>query len=490
MRLTKRSDDYAAWYNELVQKADLAEHSSVRGSMTIKPYGYSIWERMQAILDGMFKQTGHVNAYFPLFIPVSHLSKEAAHVAGFAKECALVTHHRLKKTPDGKGVLVDPESSLEEPLVVRPTSETVIWDAYKRWIKSYRDLPVLVNQWANVVRWEMRTRFFLRTTEFLWQEGHTAHATKREAQEESLRMLDVYASFLEDTMAIPVVRGVKTASERFAGAEETYCVEAMMQDGKALQVGTSHFLGQNFSKAFEVKYATATGALNYVWGTSWGVSTRLMGALIMVHGDDDGLVLPPKLAPVQVVLIPVYYSEEERGQVLRRAEELVSLLQKAGLSVHCDRRDTHKPGWKYAAHELQGVPIRLVIGPKELETGAVEVFRRDTKEKCLLAKDGASIVSFLQEKLCDIQANLYERARARRDAYTKDVEDYATFSEQIKSGGFFRAHWDGTPETEQRIKEETKATIRCIPLAEEEEAGLCIRSGKPSKRRVLFARSY
>ena len=490
-RLTKRAADYAAWYNDLVQRADLAEHASVRGCMVIKPYGYSIWERMQSILDGMFKETGHLNAYFPLFIPISHLNKEATHVTGFAKECALVTHYRLRGTQDGKGVDVDPSSALQEPLVVRPTSETAIWSTYKNWIRSYRDLPLLVNQWSNVVRWEMRTRLFLRTSEFLWQEGHTAHATKEEAMEESLRMLSVYAAFLEEVMAIPVVRGIKTPTERFAGAEDTYCVEAMMQDGKALQAGTSHFLGQNFSKAFGVKYTTAAGQEDYVWGTSWGVSTRLMGALIMVHGDDDGLILPPKLAPIQVVIIPIYYGAEEKKQVLERARLLTALLRRAGLSVQCDERDTQKPGWKFAEYELKGVPIRLSVGPRDVADGTAELVRRDTKEKktISLADEKGTVLS-LQEQLDDLQKNLYKRAHAFRTAHTCRVDDYEAFREKIKQGQFVYAHWDSTPETEQRIKEETKATIRCLPLDGEEEQGVCIRSGKPSLRRVLFARAY
>lgn len=487
--LPKRSEDYSAWYNELVKKADLAENSAVRGCMVIKPYGYSIWEKMQAQLDKMFKETGHTNAYFPLFIPKSYLSKEASHVEGFAKECAVVTHYRLKNADDGSGVIVDPEAKLEEELIVRPTSETVIWSTYKNWIQSYRDLPLLVNQWANVVRWEMRTRLFLRTAEFLWQEGHTAHETKKEAIEETVKMLGVYAEFAEKHMAMPVVKGVKSESERFAGAIDTYCIEALMQDGKALQAGTSHFLGQNFAKAFDVKFANREGALDYVWGTSWGVSTRLMGALIMAHSDDDGLVLPPKLAPHQVVIVPIFKGEEQLRQISEEVEKIKSALSERNITVKYDDRDTHKPGWKFAEYELKGVPVRIAIGPRDLEQKTVEVARRDTKEKQVLPMEGLDIA--IAQLLDDIQENIYQKALQLREKRTYIVDDYDTFKQLLDDkGGLLLAHWDGTAETEEMIKAETKATIRCIPLEGDKTPGTCIYSGKPSKQRVVFARAY
>jgi prolyl-tRNA synthetase len=489
MALPKRSDDYSAWYNELVKQADLAENSPVRGCMVIKPYGFTIWEKMQADLDRRFKETGHSNAYFPLFIPKSFLSKEAQHVEGFAKECAVVTHYRLKNAEDGSGVVVDPAAKLEEELIVRPTSETVIWSTYKNWIQSYRDLPLLVNQWANVVRWEMRTRLFLRTTEFLWQEGHTAHATKQEAIEETEQMLEVYADFAENILAIPVIKGIKTANERFAGAEETYCIEAMMQDGKALQAGTSHFLGQNFAKAFEVKYAKKEGGLEYVWGTSWGVSTRLMGALIMAHSDDQGLVLPPKLAPIQVVIVPIYKKEEELAAIAELAKTLVKELRAKGVSVKFDDSDKYTPGYKFADYELKGVPVRIAIGPRDMQNGTAEVARRDTKEKFTV--DSVQLTVRIPELLDEIQLNIYQKAKAFREEKTTKAETYAEFKEILdKKGGFVLAHWDGTSETEEKIKQETKATIRCIPLDAVEENGICIYSGKPSTRRVLFAVAY
>ena len=487
--LPSRQEDYSAWYNELVKKADLAENSAVRGCMVIKPYGYSIWEKMQAQLDKMFKATGHTNAYFPIFIPKSYLSKEASHVEGFAKECAVVTHYRLKAAEDGSGVVVDPEAKLEEELIVRPTSETVIWSTYKNWIQSYRDLPLLVNQWANVVRWEMRTRLFLRTSEFLWQEGHTAHATRAEAVTETVQMMDVYAEFAEQHMALPVIKGVKTASERFAGAVDTYCIEALMQDGKALQAGTSHFLGQNFAKAFDVKFATKEGGLDFVWGTSWGVSTRLMGALIMAHSDDEGLVLPPKLAPIQVVIVPIFKGEEQLQTIRERVNIIKERLEEKGISVKFDDRDTHKPGWKFAEYELKGIPVRITIGPRDLEQGVVEVARRDTKEKQSLAIEGLedAIASLLKE----IQNSVYKKALEFRLENTRKVDDYDAFKELLdKEGGFILAHWDGTPETEEKIKNETKATIRCIPIEGTEEEGECIYTGRPSKQRVVFARAY
>jgi prolyl-tRNA synthetase len=483
-----RSEDYSLWYNELVKKADLAEHSDVRGCMVIKPYGYSIWEKMQQALDKMFKDTGHVNAYFPLFVPKSYLAKEASHVEGFAKECAIVTHYRLKTAPDG-GVVVDPEAKLEEELIVRPTSETIIWNTYKKWIQSYRDLPILVNQWANVVRWEMRTRLFLRTAEFLWQEGHTAHASADDAVRETRQMLDVYADFAERFMAMPVIKGKKSEGEKFPGAIDTYCIEAMMQDGKALQAGTSHFLGQNFAKAFDVQFTSKEGKLEYVWGTSWGVSTRLMGALIMAHSDDDGLVLPPKLAPIQVVIVPIFRSDEELKQISERVQVIMTDLRKLDISVKFDDRDTHKPGWKFAEYELKGVPVRLAIGPRDLENGTIEMARRDTKEKQVVKIEEVPVrVSALLE---EIQKNIYQKALTFRDSLTTKVDSYDEFRKVLdEKTGFVLAHWDGTQETEAAIKEETKATIRCIPLDADEEPGKCIYSGKPSARRVLFARAY
>ncbi len=487
--IPNRSEDYSLWYNELIKKAGLAENSPVRGCMVIKPYGFAIWEKMQDVLDKMFKETGHSNAYFPLFIPKSFFSKEANHVEGFAKECAIVTHYRLKNDEEGKGVVVDPEAKLEEELIVRPTSETVIWDSYKNWIQSYRDLPLLINQWANVVRWEMRTRLFLRTAEFLWQEGHTAHATREEAQAETKQMLEVYADFAENYMGMPVVKGVKTESERFAGAVETYCIESMMQDGKALQAGTSHFLGQNFAKAFDVKYATKEGKEEFVWGTSWGVSTRLMGALIMAHSDDDGLVLPPKLAPIQVVIVPIYKTDEELARIAELADRYTKELRAKGFSIQFDKRETHKPGWKFAEYELKGVPVRIAIGPKDMENGTVEIARRDTKEKQTINQDEA--VEFVSNLLDEIQQNIYSKALNFKKENTQEVDDYETFKEVLETnGGFIYAHWDGTAETEAKISEETKATIRCIPLDQKQEEGKCIYSGKPSKGRVLFAKAY
>jgi len=487
--LPKRSDDYSLWYNELVKKADLAENSAVRGSMIIKPYGFSIWEKMQRELDDMFKETGHQNAYFPLFIPKSYLSKEADHVEGFAKECAVVTHYRLKNDENGKGIVVDPDAKLEEELIVRPTSETIIWNTYKNWVQSYRDLPLLVNQWANVVRWEMRTRLFLRTAEFLWQEGHTAHATKQEAIEETERMINIYAEFAEEFMALPVIKGLKSESERFAGALETYCIEGLMQDGKALQAGTSHFLGQNFAKAFDVKFATKEGKQEFVWGTSWGVSTRLMGALVMAHSDDEGLVLPPRLAPIQVVIVPIYKTEEDQKKISEVAEKLRKGLKKKRITVKFDNRDTHKPGFKFAEWELKGVPLRIAIGPRDLENGTVELARRDTKEKQTVTIEG--IESTIEDTLELIQQNIYSKAKDFRKENTFKVDTYEEFKAQLeKTGGFISAHWDGTAETEEKIKEETKATIRCIPLDAEKENGKCIYSGKPSNKRVLFAKAY
>lgn len=488
-KLTKRNEDYSKWYNELVIKADLAENSAVRGCMVIKPYGYSIWEKMQAELDAKFKATGHENAYFPLFIPKSYFSKEASHVDGFAKECAVVTHYRLKNDPDGKGVVVDENAKLEEELIVRPTSETIIWDTYKNWIQSYRDLPLKINQWANVVRWEMRTRLFLRTAEFLWQEGHTAHATRQEAIEEAELILDIYADFAENFMAIPVIKGVKSESERFAGAVETYCIEALMQDGKALQAGTSHFLGQNFAKAFDVTFATKEGIQEHVWASSWGVSTRLMGALIMTHSDDNGLVLPPKLAPYQVVLVPIYRSEEQYEAITQALQALKSQLEAAGLRVKLDARDTHKPGWKFAEYELKGVPLRIAMGPRDLENNAVELARRDTLSKEIRPMEG--LIPHLQALLEEMQEGLLERARTQREARTHRVDSWEEFCRIIENeGGFVEAHWDGTSETEEAIKARTKATIRCIPLEAKEESGTCIYSGQPSSRRVIFARAY
>ncbi|PVZ09319.1 proline--tRNA ligase [Porphyromonas loveana] len=486
--LTPRSESYTQWYQDLVIKADLAENSAVRGCMVIKPYGYAIWEKMQRQLDDMFKETGHMNAYFPLFIPKSFLSREADHVEGFAKECAVVTHYRLKANPDGDGVVVDPQAKLEEELIVRPTSETIIWNTYKNWIQSHRDLPILCNQWANVVRWEMRTRLFLRTAEFLWQEGHTAHATKDEAEEEARRMLDVYATFAEEYMAMPVVRGVKSANERFAGAVDTYTIEALMQDGKALQSGTSHFLGQNFAKAFNVTFADKDGNRDYVWATSWGVSTRLMGALIMTHSDDNGLVLPPKLAPFQVVIVPIYRNEEQLAQIDEKAQQIIAALRAKGISVKYDNSDNKKPGWKFAEYELKGVPVRLAMGARDLENNTVEVARRDTLTKETLSLD--NIENTVADLLDDIQKNIFRKALNYRQEHTITVDTYEEFKEKIEEGGFILAHWDGTPETEERIKAETKATIRCIPLAGDTTPGVCMVTGKPSVQRVLFARAY
>mgnify|MGYP005753794407 CR=1 FL=1 len=489
--LPKRSEDYSLWYNELVKRADLAENSAVRGCMVIKPYGYSIWEKMQAQLDKMFKETGHTNAYFPLFIPKSYLSKEASHVEGFAKECAVVTHYRLKNAEDGSGVIVDPEAKLEEELIVRPTSETVIWSTYKNWIQSYRDLPLLVNQWANVVRWEMRTRLFLRTAEFLWQEGHTAHASAEEAMAETVQMMNVYAQFAEEYMAVPVVRGRKTENERFAGADETFCIEAMMQDGKALQAGTSHFLGQNFAKAFDVKFATKEGGLEYVWGTSWGVSTRLMGALIMAHSDDNGLVLPPKLAPIQVVIVPIYRGEAELEAISVKAHEIMASLRKVGVSVKFDNRDTHKPGWKFAEYELKGVPVRIALGPRDLENGTIEIARRDTLTKESFTLADMPIEQKILALLDEIQDSIYKKAFDFREEHTTEVNSWDEFKDVLESkGGFVSAHWDGTTATEEKIKELTKATIRCIPLHQKEESGACVLTGNPSKGRVYFAKAY
>jgi prolyl-tRNA synthetase len=483
-----REENYAQWYNDLVIKADLAENSAVRGCMVIKPYGYAIWERMQAALDGMFKDTGHVNAYFPLFIPKSFFSKEASHVEGFAKECAVVTHYRLKNSPDGKGIVVDEDAKLEEELIVRPTSETIIWDTYRNWIQSYRDLPLLINQWANVVRWEMRTRLFLRTAEFLWQEGHTAHATEQEAIEEARLILDVYTRFAEEWLAMPVLRGVKSPNERFAGAVETFCIEGLMQDGKALQAGTSHFLGQNFAKAFDVKFLSKENKLDYVWATSWGVSTRLMGALVMTHSDDHGLVLPPKLAPHQVVIIPIYKNNDQLAEISVKANQIKQELEAKGIRVKYDGRDTQKPGWKFNEYEFKGVPVRIAIGPRDLENGTVEVARRDTLEKEVLQAENLGVK--IENLLTQIQSNLYQKALSFREDNTFKVDSWAEFKEKIEEGGFLLAHWDGTTETEDRIKEETKATIRTIPLDAPEEHGTCVYSGKPSGRRVVFARAY
>lgn len=487
---TKRSQDYSKWYNELVVKADLAETSDVRGAMIIKPYGFAIWEKMQAELDKKFKQTGHQNAYFPLFIPKSYLSKEADHVDGFAKECAVVTHYRLKNSDDGKGVVVDPKAKLEEELVVRPTSETIIWNSFKKWIRSYRDLPVKINQWANVVRWEMRTRLFLRTSEFLWQEGHTAHATKQEAVEEAELMLNVYADFVENFMAVPVLKGIKTESERFAGALETYCIEALMQDGKALQAGTSHFLGQNFAKAFDVKYASKDGNEELVWATSWGVSTRLMGALIMTHSDDHGLVLPPKLAPIHVAIVPIYRNEEQLEAISEKANALKSELEAKGLTVKYDDRDTHKPGWKFSEYEFKGVPLRIAIGPKDLEKGTVELARRDTLTKEFV--DYNEVTQKVFTLLDEIQQSLYDRALKFREDSTQTVDNWDDFKEAVKKGGFVKAYWDGTAETENKIKELTKATIRLMPLdnTANAEEGECVFTGKKTNLLVTFARAY
>jgi prolyl-tRNA synthetase len=487
--LTKREENYSQWYNELVVKADLAENSAVRGSMVIKPYGYSIWEKMQAALDKMFKVTGHSNAYFPLFIPKSFFSKEASHVDGFAKECAVVTHYRLKKDEKTGEIVVDPDAKLEEELIVRPTSETIIWNTYKNWIQSYRDLPILVNQWANVVRWEMRTRLFLRTAEFLWQEGHTAHATKAEAIEETEKMINVYADFVENWMGVPVIQGYKSENERFAGALETYAIEALMQDGKALQAGTSHFLGQNFAKAFDVKFTDKEGKLDHVWATSWGVSTRLIGALIMAHSDDKGLVLPPKLAPIQVVIVPIYKGEDQLKQIDKKVHVFKKAIEDKGISVKYDNRDTQKPGWKFAEYELKGVPIRIAIGSRDIENNTVEIARRDTFEKVTLSQEG--IENYIENLLEEIQKNIYQKALDFRSDNTFKVDTYDEFKDIIKNkGGFVLAHWDGTLETEQKIKNETKATIRIIPLDSKEDEGKCIFSGKPSKKRVLFAKAY
>lgn len=489
-KLTSRKQDYAQWYNDLVLKGGLAEHSDVRGCMVIKPYGFALWENMRDQLDRMFKETGHQNAYFPLFIPKSFLSKEAAHVDGFAKECAVVTHYRLKNDPDGNGVIVDPEAKLEEELIVRPTSETIIWNSYKNWIQSYRDLPLLVNQWANVVRWEMRTRLFLRTAEFLWQEGHTAHATKQEAVEETTKMLNVYANFVEEYMALPVIKGVKTESERFAGAEDTYCIEALMQDGKALQAGTSHFLGQNFAKAFDVKFSDKENNMEYVWATSWGVSTRLIGALIMAHSDDDGLVLPPKIAPLQVVIVPILGKDPEAiAKVNNTAEEIMKKLRARGVRVKYDDDETRRPGWKFAEHELRGVPVRIAIGARDLENNVVEIARRDTKEKNTYQLDG--VVDTVTQMLEDVQQGMFDKALAYREEHITKADSWDEFVNVLEEkGGFVSAHWDGTAETEEEIKNKTKATIRCIPLDNELEDGVCILSGKPSKQRVLFAKAY
>ena len=486
--VTNRQENYAQWYNDLVVKADLADNSAVRGCMVIKPYGYAIWEKMRDQLDRMFKETGHVNAYFPLFIPKSFFSKEASHVEGFAKECAVVTHYRLKNSPDGKGVVVDDDARLEEELIVRPTSETIIWNTYKGWIQSYRDLPILVNQWANVVRWEMRTRLFLRTAEFLWQEGHTAHATEQEALEETTKMLNVYAEFAEKYMAVPVIKGIKTANERFAGALETFCIEALMQDGKALQAGTSHFLGQNFAKAFDVQFSDKDGKRDYVWATSWGVSTRLMGALIMSHSDDNGLVLPPTLAPFQVVIVPIYKNNEQLIQINEKVEGIVCQLKRMGISVKYDNADNKKPGWKFAEYELKGVPVRLAMGGRDLENNTIEVARRDTLTKETVSCD--NIEKYITELLDDIQNNIYQKALKLRADKTITVDSYDEFKEKIEAGGFIYAHCDGTPETEERVKEETKATIRCIPLDGGKTPGKCMVTGKPSAQRVIFARAY
>jgi prolyl-tRNA synthetase len=484
--ITSRADDYSQWYIDLVRKAGLADYSAVKGCMVIKPYGFAIWENMRDTLDRMFKDTGHVNAYFPLFIPKSFLSKEAAHIEGFAKECAVVTHYRLKNAEDGSGVIVDPDAKLEEELIVRPTSETIIWNTYREWIDSYRDLPLLINQWANVVRWEMRTRLFLRTTEFLWQEGHTAHATRDEAIDETRKMLDVYATFAEEWMAMPVIKGVKTANERFAGAEDTYCIEALMQDGKALQAGTSHFLGQNFAKAFDVQFNTKDNTREYVWATSWGVSTRLMGALVMAHSDDDGLVIPPRLAPTHVVIVPI---PKPTPELVERATAIANDLRSKGVRVKIDTDDQNRPGYKFAEYEKLGIPVRLGLGARDLENGTIEVARRDTKEKASV--DIATITDHIVKLLDDIQANLLERARTYRDEHITRVDTWDEFVRTLdEKGGFVSAHWDGTGETEELIKTETKATIRCIPLNNPQEAGTCIKTGKPSTQRVLFARAY
>jgi prolyl-tRNA synthetase len=486
--LPLRSENYSEWYNELVKRADLAENSDVRGCMIIKPYGFSIWEKMQRALDDMFKETGHSNAYFPLFIPKSYLSKEASHVEGFAKECAVITHYRLKNDENGGGVVVDPDAKLEEELIVRPTSETAIWSAYKNWIQSYRDLPILLNQWANVVRWEMRTRIFLRTAEFLWQEGHTAHASQEEAEAETRQMLDVYARFAEEWLALPVIQGHKTPNERFAGAIDTQCIEALMQDGKALQAGTSHFLGQNFAKAFDVKFQNKEGKLEYVWGTSWGVSTRLMGALIMAHSDDLGLVLPPKLAPIQVVIVPIYKGEDQLEEIRKQINPLIADLKKEGISIKFDDDDQTRPGWKFAEYELKGIPVRVAAGMRDLEQGLIEVARRDTLTKEQKPLEGAA--SYIKELLAEIQENIYQKALSFRNENMFEVNTWEEFESQIEKGGFISAHWDGSSETEEKIKELTKATIRCIPFNAQKEDGKCILTGKPSSQRVLFAKAY
>ncbi len=486
--LTKRSENYSKWYNDLVIKADLAEQSAVRGCMVIKPYGYAIWEKMQHELDRMFKETGHQNAYFPLLIPKSFLSREAEHVEGFAKECAVVTHHRLKQNPEGTGVVVDPDAKLEEELIIRPTSETIIWNTYRNWITSYRDLPILINQWANVMRWEMRTRLFLRTAEFLWQEGHTAHATREEAEAEAIKMLNVYNDFAHNFMAVPVIKGVKSANERFAGALETYTIEAMMQDGKALQSGTSHFLGQNFAKAFDVTFINKDNKPELVWATSWGVSTRLMGALIMSHSDDNGLVLPPHLAPIQCVIVPIYKNNEQLAEISKHVEPIVKELRALGVSVKYDDADNRRPGFKFADYELKGVPVRLAIGARDIENGTVELMRRDTLEKQVEPIEG--IARFVKDLLEDIQQNIYQKALRHREEMTREVNSYEEFKVEIEKGGFLLCHWDGTPETEEKIKAETKATIRCIPLEGDKTPGFCMVTGKPSKQRVIFARNY
>jgi prolyl-tRNA synthetase len=488
--ITARSQDYSQWYNDLVLKAELADYSAVRGCMVIKPYGFALWENMRDALDKMFKDTGHVNAYFPLFVPKSLFEAEEKNAEGFAKECAIVTHYRLKADPAQKGkLMVDPDAKLEEELVVRPTSEAIIWNTYKNWIQSYRDLPILVNQWANVVRWEMRTRLFLRTAEFLWQEGHTAHATREEALVETKKMLDVYADFVENWMAVPVIKGVKSMNERFAGAEDTYCIEALMQDGKALQAGTSHFLGQNFAKAFDVKFSDKENKLDFVWATSWGVSTRLIGALVMAHSDDDGLILPPRIAPLQVVIVPIYKGEEQKAAIDARVNEIVAQLKKAGIRVKYDDSDQARPGWKFAEYEMKGVPLRLALGARDLEQGVAEMVRRDTREKQLVSLDG--ICEVIAQQLEAVQHNLFDRARQFRDAHITNANTWDEFMQLLDNkGGFIAAHWDGTPETEEAIKEKSKATIRCIPLANQPESGVCIFSGKPSSQRVLFARAY
>jgi prolyl-tRNA synthetase len=487
--ITARKTDYAQWYNDLIIKGDLADYSAVRGCMVIKPYGFGLWENMRDALDRMFKDTGHVNAYFPLFIPKSFLSKEAAHVEGFAKECAVVTHYRLKNDPNGAGVVVDPEAKLEEELIVRPTSETIIWNTYKNWIQSYRDLPLLINQWANVVRWEMRTRLFLRTAEFLWQEGHTAHATAEEAIAETKQMLDVYADFVENWMALPVIKGVKTASERFAGAEDTYCIEALMQDGKALQAGTSHFLGQNFAKAFDVTFSDSNNKLDHVWATSWGVSTRLVGALVMAHSDDEGLVLPPKIAPLQVVIVPIYKGDDQKAAIDEKAQQIAAELKAKGIRVKYDNSDNQRPGWKFAQYELKGVPVRVAIGARDIQNNKAEIARRDTKEKNVVSMDG--IAENIRQLLDEIQVSMFRKALSFRDQNITRVDNWAEFEKVLnEKGGFISAHWDGTAETEEQIKEKTKATIRCIPLNNPQENGKCVLTGKPSSQRVLFAVAY